>query len=206
MALSKVAICNMALGHIGASSTLESIDEPSAAAASCRLWYDHSRLVTLAAHDWNFARKRQILPLHAEAAPEPEWLFRYQYPADCVVGRRVPSPATVPPFAPFAVEADSTGTSQCILTNMEQATLIYTFDQTSVAMFSNVFIELLSFQLAHHIAFTITGKREIKADMLDAYQMLLATAPSSNANEGAEGPPADADWIRARGGMAPWPY
>lgn len=58
MAISNVTISNMALSHIGADSTIESMAESSAEAAQCNLWYDYSRLQVLEAYDWGFARKR----------------------------------------------------------------------------------------------------------------------------------------------------
>src|SRR3546814_8520623 len=92
MADSKVQICNMALSHIGSKSTIESVDEPSAAAQQCRLWYEMARRQALGAYNWTFARKRLALAIHNDDPPEGLWNFRYQYPADCLKAREIENP------------------------------------------------------------------------------------------------------------------
>ncbi len=56
--ISQVAIGNMALSHIGASSTIESFGEDTNGAQQVNLWYDFSRQQTLESYDWGFARTK----------------------------------------------------------------------------------------------------------------------------------------------------
>ncbi len=208
--ISAVMICNMALSHVG-KGKIESLDEASAGARECKLWYDIARRTCLEAHDWNFARKRLAGALHSDA-PAGTWAFRYQYPSDCIALREIVNPLGgnepimapdgyrqyAPDPIPFAIEVSSDGSARTILTNMDQAVLVYTFNQLSTATFNSLFVDLLSYQLAHKIAFALTGKATLKDRMLENYAGLLRTAPIVNANEGMMAPPKDADWIRGR--------
>ena len=197
MALSKVKICNMALGNLGSSDTIESLTENSVAAKQCNLWYDESRQEALEAFDWSFARKRQALAPHSEDPPDA-WSYRYQYPADCVTAREIENPlgAEADPV-PFTVEMAADGT-KCILTNLDEAVLVYTYDQETVSSFSKHFVRTLAFAIALNICMVITGKRTIKQDMAGQLSRHIALAPAHNANEEVKAPPRDADWIRGR--------
>lgn len=206
--ISPVGIANMALSHIGAKSTIESLDEDSPEANQCEIWYDHSRLQVLEAYDWNFARKRKTLALHgdtiSETAADPlagVWAFRYSYPSDCVAARKIQNPNAPPDDAiPFEVETSLNGEQKSILTNREDAVLVYTWDLTNTDMFSILFVSALSHLLAHEIAFSITGERKIKITELGIYDKILPQATAKSANEGVDPPPRDAPWIRAREG------
>ena len=213
--ISTTRIANMALSHIGARSTIENLSEESPEAKQAILWYDYSRIQALEFFNWSFARKRLTLTVHSEAAPEGVWGFRYQYPADCIIARELENPASgrfssgivgLPSSfvevrgdaIPFSVEMASTGKNKTILTDLEDATLIYTFDQQEVSLFSGLFVEMLSHLLAHHIAFALTGKRSIAVDELQKFQGLLQQAPAVDANEQVAQPPRDAEWVRGR--------
>ena len=65
--IGEVTIARMALSHIGASS-IESLSEDSAEAKEANTWYAVSRQTALEAFNWNFARKRQLLAVHGDAA------------------------------------------------------------------------------------------------------------------------------------------
>ena len=204
--ISPIGIANMALSHIGAKPTIESFTEKSAEAEQVNIWYDYSRLQVLEASDWNFARKRRTMALHgdtiSETASDPlagVWKFRYQYPDDCVAARKVQNPNAPPKDAiPFDIETSLDGEQKTILTDAEDAVLVYTWDLANTDMFSPLFTLALSHLLAHEIAFSLTGKRKIKIDELTIYNRVLNEAKSMIANESVEPPPRDADWIRAR--------
>jgi hypothetical protein len=197
--LSKVRIANMALSNIGARSSIESFTENSSEAQQIDLWYDFSLLQTLEAFDWSFARKRQILALHSDPAPDTEWCFRYQYPADCVSARYIVNPLgkDADPV-PFSVETSVDGSVRTILTNQDVAELVYTFDLQTVSLFSPLFVKALAYALGANIAFALTAKTAIEEKMQDRFARTILLAPASNANEEQEDPPREAEWIRGR--------
>lgn len=211
--ISPVLVGRMALSHVGTRSNIESLTENTAEAFQVNLWLDPARQQTQEAFDWNFARKRQALALHADAAPEGQWGFRYQYPADCLVLRYLENPTIPFPNAslnpslvslavqgadavPFTVE--DSNNSKSVLTNLEAARAVYTFDQTNLALWSAMAIEGLSYALASKIAYTLTGKRSIAQDMIKLFFAVVRAAQVSGANEQVSAPPRDAEWIRGR--------
>ena len=195
--ISRVKIANMALSGVGAGN-IESFDEPSPEARQCKLWYDFTRQQTLEAFDWSFARKRLTLALSAEDPPI-SWGYRYQYPSDCIVARYLQSPAALmDETVPFSIEVDQAGTAKTIVTNMDEAVLVYTFDLETTSMFSPHFVNALAARLGAEIAFALTGNRGIKGDLFQQFQILIGQAPTHNANEEVSEPPPESSWISGR--------
>ncbi len=209
--VSDTGIVNMALSHVGSRSTVENFrTEKTEEAVQARIWYDYSRQLILETYDWNFARKRAGLALHgdviSETATDPMagvWGFRYQYPADCVKARKIQNPNAPPGNAiRFAIETSLDGEEKTILTNMEDAVLVYTFDQKATELFSALFVLGFSHLLASLMAWSLTGKRKVGLDQFTLYQSVLPTATAADANEAVEGAPREAEWIRGREGNA----
>ncbi len=197
--VSPTRIGNMALSHIGVSSVIESLTENVPEANQINLWYGFSREQALEILDWTFARRRQTLALHSDDAPEDVWTFRYQYPADAIKIRSLVNPAgKLADASPFEIEMSDDGTEKTILTNIEDAVAVYTFNTQATTLFSPLFIEALSYLLAHHISFPLTGSPEIKKEMLQTYIALVRVAQTYNALEVQADPPRDAEHSRDR--------
>ena len=204
---SPTGIANMALSHVGAGS-IENLNELSPEADEARTWYDHARRQTLEAFDWNFARKRAIMSLHGDTISETStdplagvWAYRYQYPADCLIMRKIQNPSAPPGDAtPFDIEGSLSGEEKTILTNMQDAVAVYTYDAIDTGLFSTLFVRTMSHLLASLIAFTLTGKQRLGVEQAQFYQILLRGAAAANANESVEDRPRLADWTRDRSG------
>lgn len=208
---SDVAIANMALGHLGRED-IESFTEKSAPAAAVRTFYDIARKQALETHDWSFARRRQTLAVHADAAPIGAWNYRYVYPSDCLALRYIQNPSgylsliyPVDTYAqlttdavPFEMEMSLDGTQKTILSDLTGAVAVYTFDQQDMSVSTNFFQELLSHLLAAKMAIKLTGKRALKGDEIKTYMDLVRIAPSMDANEGLARAPREAESIRLR--------
>lgn len=203
--ISPVRIGNMALSHIGDDSTIESLTEASAQAKQINLWYDYSRLQVLEAFDWSFARKRVALAVLEVITDDStdnqrfDWVYRYQYPSDCVAARKISNPSGKTDDAvPFEVETTPDGSARSVLTDMEDAILIYTFDAEVAVLFTAHFVDTLAALIAHRIAFSLTGQRSTANDMLQLYNAMLSIAPAHNANEQVAPPAREAEWVRGR--------
>lgn len=196
---SGVEIGNMALANIGNSHPIEDFfpNDRSTEAFQITLWYDHSREEALESHNWNFARKRAALSEHATEPPSGQWTFRYVYPSDCIKIRKIVNPvgrdADRSPFQIEIVDGEKT-----ILTDVEAASAVYTFDQTQVTLYSPKFINALSYLLAHYIAAPLVGDQDVKARMLETFTRTVRSATGSNAQEGGEDDPREAEWISGR--------
>ena len=203
--LSDIAICNMALSNIGASSGIESLTEKSVEARECNTWYEYSRVQALEAFDWSFARKRVTLSSKDIGTVDGIWAYRYAYPADCLTARKLVNVYSDQADAlPFEIEINSEGV-RTIITNLEDACLVYTFDTPDTTLYSAHFIELLATMVAAKIAFAITRKRSIKETMKEEARLLLLAAPAHDANERVGKKPREAEWIRARTGVSTAP-
>ena len=113
--------------------------------------------------------------------------------------RKIESPTTQPNDAiPFEIELDTAGNALSILTDLDDAIAIYTRDLVSTAIFSEFFVVMLSTAIAANIAFALTGKQDLKKDMVDQFLLLSGAARASNANEQVAKAPRDADYIRGR--------
>ncbi len=217
VSISDTRIANMALSHVGTRANIEDLSgEVSTEARACRLWFDYSRIQTLEAFDWNFARKRITLTTHGEDPPDGVWGFRYTYPGDCVSARQIENPTAsststqgvwVSDFStpetrgdaiPFAIENNAAGTEKTIKTDLSEANLIYTWDQLFYNLWSPMGIEALALALASHIAFTLTGKVKLAQNLAATFQNMILLAPAYNANEGVEKKTREAEWIRGR--------
>jgi hypothetical protein len=212
MALSDIAICNMALGHLGRTvAAIQSLTEKSVEARLCQAWYDQCRQEVLEIHDWVFARQRQPLSLHGDAPPI-EWAFRYQVPQNMLAFRRLWNPyadvprlqqdwfftADVGDTVPYQMELSLDGLSQSLLTNMESAIGLYTVDVKLVSLFTPQFTNALSHYLAAKIALGVTGKQSMEDKEAKAFQAALGAATGSSANQGVAPAVREAWSIRSR--------
>ncbi len=198
--LSPVIVGRMALSHIGVSKNLESLTAPTPEAAQLNVWYDHSRQQTLEVFNWNFARRRMILATHAEDPPEGQWAFRYQYPFGALKIREVWHPAINPHTTdaiPFEVEL-ATDDSKTLVTDLDEARVIWTKDITDLTLWTSLAILALSHALSSHIATALTTHKDAAARQFNFFNAIINTATSVDANEQIERQPRDADVIRAR--------
>lgn len=200
--ISKNTIVRLAFDHLASRGAhVENIDtEDSVEARRGKLWYDIARREALVDFNWRFARKREALSVSPVAAPTVEWGFRYKMPADALAPRYIENLlGPVADAVPYKVEVVDDGT-ETILTDLENPTLVYTFDQQSESSFTPHFVICLSYLLAHYLAPPTTGKKDFKTMMAQAYYGKLRLAGASEGNQEQDRAPRDADAIRAREG------
>lgn len=195
-----VEICNLALSHIG-SSSIESLSNPkNKEARQCALLYPISRDAALRDHDWGFARKRASLAL-TDLKIEG-WDFVYQYPSDCLSPREIYNhisyPAKVEERVPFETGANGDLTGNVILTNEENALLIYTAKLENTNLFDALFVEALSWRLAADLAIPIKGKADLEQRALNRYMQIVGLAKARNSNEGYKAPDHGSSFLKAR--------
>lgn len=218
---SEVEICNLALGHLGDSATVASIDPPegSAQAEHCQRFYPIARDTLLEMHDWSFATMRARLA--QVASPTTSWRHAYTQPANCLQVRAILPPESIddyalqyvmagnefyPPAAgayipqPFATETLVSGT-KVILTNQENAIARYTARVIDTTKFSNLFTMTLSWHLASLLAGPIikgdVGRAEAKRCM-EMVGVFLGRATPADSNQRDVQPLHVVPWMSGR--------
>lgn len=195
---SVVQICNMALTRIGQNQFIDSIDEQSKAAELCALHYELCRDEVLQAFPWPFAEARVFLA--DIGSPAQTWQFRYRYPVDCLEARYISVPGIEKPRAeqriPFKVVNAAGG--RAILSNQEQAELVYTVRVEDTTYFPPMFVSALAWRLAAELAMGLQARPENYASALQNYQLTLSQAQALAFEESEEGPAPDSEFIQAR--------
>ncbi len=214
---SEVDICNLALSHLGDTSTVASLDPPegSAQAEHCARFYPIARDSLLEMHPWGFATKR--VQLAQLGTGWPEWDYAYAQPSDSLnIIAVLPPDATddysqglwnVPlaaggAYVPqaYSCEVNADG-ADVIYTDQADAVLRYTAVVTDTTKFSPLFIVSLSHHLASMLAGPIlkgdTGAAESKrqAAMMQAF---LSKAKESDAGQRRINPQHSVAWMNGR--------
>ena len=193
---SEVDICNLALSHIGASDTISSLTEQSVEAFHCNLLYTDSRDAVLRAHPWSFAKRH--LALSDVGSPPGNWSYRYSYPNDALYAREILQTDTAGDPIKFEVALSDAYNSRVILTDQEEATLIYTYKATNTLVFDPLFVNALSWKIAADIAMPLTRDHNRMQTAYQMYQATLSEAQTFDANESHEDISREAAWITGR--------
>lgn len=200
-----VVIANLALGHLGDSATIASLDPPegSPQAEHCAQFLPVARDVLLEMHAWHFAKRRARPALVSDEQVGP-WRYTYAVPADCLKVLAV-LPNTycdevndAQPFDREVGDADA----PLIVTNVESAVLIYVKQVDDPTRFSPLFVEALAWLLASYIAGPMikgdAGQAASQAAWASFLQM-YGRATGSSANQAKMDLHHQAPWMIHRG-------
>jgi hypothetical protein len=207
-----VDIGNLALSHLGDDATVAVLDPPESSAQAVHL----SRFIPIARDEmlegfaWKFAQRRATLALRAETSDA--WEFAYAEPSDCIrVIGILPYGYTSDDNATelFDTESADDGTP-LIITNTENATLLYTARVTDPSRFTPLFTSALARLVAAYVAGPLIKGEEGQKAALQQYQAFLGIwgrATTSSANQSRSR--VTSDWtgssIAARGGtLSAW--
>lgn len=192
-----VDIVNTALARLGDVATVSSLDEASAQAQYASTFYPIARDSMLEMHDWRFAIRR--VTLAAVTADTFEWSYAYAVPSDMLRAVSVleaTSSATDSTQA-FDIMDDGSGNT-IILTNLVDATLLYTVRVTDTTKFSPLFVDALAWLLAAQLAGPLlkgdTGMAVTKSCM-GMYGAVLARARESDAMQRKIAPTHTPAWM-----------
>ena len=232
MTTSIVDICNRALSRIGTRSTIASLDEGSAEANACQLWYDELRQQLLRVAPWGFSRATIVLTqlgdlIPDNTAPSP-WLYKYAYPSDCAKFRYVLPPPILPStnLAPnvgsvqpsqwaqgpsrsnrYVVGTDVDGNGNQItvlLSNLYQASGVYNREVTDPNQFDALFRGALTAALAYNLVAPLSGNVGQMESLAKEAERAILQARTADANESITRSDHTPDWIATRGLGGPW--
>lgn len=198
--LTKVNICNVALSRIGVSQQIASLTEGSTESAACALHYDHALEMLLKEVDWGFARRRVTLTAFAGEAPDP-WEYQYEFPANCARPLRIDDKRVTrlrEEVVPFTTETDASTGARKILTNQDDACLIYTYIETDVSRYPAEFADVLAWRMAAELVVPLSQEQKWQ-DRAERRAILgLEMAIRNEFRSEVEMPEPEASWIEAR--------
>jgi len=185
MATTKINIVNRALGLLGAEF-ISSLTEDTKSARFANELFDDTRDAVFRMHPWNCCIKRAAL---SKTSNTPAYYFtsEFQLPADWI---RIVKPED--DAQEYKIEGDK------ILTEGDTFKCTYVFQNTTIATYDPLLIDLLAIKLAVNLTMPLLQDLRTLDAMNNLYMQKLADARSSDAMEGTpEGLNADF-WIDSR--------
>ncbi|MGA0397094.1 MAG: hypothetical protein ACO3O3_08030 [Ilumatobacteraceae bacterium] len=157
---SEIDICNLALANLGEQARVTSIDpsDGSREADLCAQFFDLARDQMLEKHAWDFAL-RSVTLTKRSSSPRVDYKCAYDYPDDVLSVLSVVRSDVDYNYKtmgntgqkPYSVELDANG-DRVLLTDEENALLLYVAKVTDSTKWSSLFVRALSWQLACHLA------------------------------------------------------
>lgn len=202
MAMTRVQMANMALGHVGTSQLIENLEtELTVEATQCNLYFDQAVETTLEDFPWPLATKYGTPGLvtdNTDVTTPYDWLYAYRYPNDCLFVRRIVTTLgrkdTNPP--PFRIGLDDQG--KLIWTDVEDVVIEYTKRVTDVNLFSPLFVDAVSWRLAAYIAPALSRIPKQDQTMMAVYLAMLGKAKVQAGNEQQQQDQVESEFLRAR--------
>jgi len=204
MITSQLQIFNLALNAVGTRSNLTSVDENTREAEVCRLWYSVVLDQMLAAAHWGSARSHARLALITErdysadwvaSDPAPEYTYMYGVPTDMLTPRYLAG------YQRFEIGVYAG--QKVLMTNVENAVLVYTSRQDNVALWSATMQMAMPYALAGHIAMPLHAKAARARGAIEQANALILAAREEESNSSDNMVETIPEWIAARGYAVP---
>lgn len=204
MASSQAQICNIALGRVGCQQFINSLDDVSAEAWTCKNFYDTVLDRVLQDFPWPFARK--IVNLQDVGSPIAPWAYRYRYPNDCLQMKRVFPDGGTPRFGvaskslgvPCQVINDDASDAQAILCDYPSVLIEYTAKVTNLSLYSPSFVNAFAWAMASEIATPLSADPKYAQAANATYQRVLAEAGALACSENQQDEEGECDLSAAR--------
>ena len=174
---------NMSLSFID-RQRIDSLDDTSEEAKTCKIYYDHTRERLLRMFSWGFARRLEKLALREDTVPG--WDYCYGYPQECLAVQLVfdEENAAMREMERQEFQVISfTGNDRVIGTNVELAWAEYIGNVKNTEMFSPEFTEALTRMLAASIAYPLTGNTDLQNMNMQLAQQSIDIAMQENVIE-----------------------
>ena len=183
---SETDICNIALSNLG-ERPIAIRTEQNQRARACDNRFDDVRDLVLRSHIWNCALKREgPLPSSATA---PSWGYDYAYPKPAEMLRLI---AVKENEHAFKIEGDN------IVTDSSTLNILYIERVTDTAKYDSLLVQAIALRLATEIGQDLTGKTELKENLMRKYREVLSEARSADAAEGTPQKIESDLWLQSR--------
>lgn len=208
MPSTEAELCNIALGRIGQRQYIDALTEATTEAEACAVYYGHARDVVLASFPWPWATRRAVLAVLSDdeddADARPGWAFTYALPADCVTVLRLHDEEagergfTAETRIPFKLEHDPVSGLRVLLTDLENAELLYVAKLELVGLFPPLFADAVAWRLAADLALVLPVKPQVGLAMEQRYELALAKAGAAEFRQAQADVQPDSEFIRIR--------
>lgn len=227
MAKSDADVCNLALLRAGQTQFIDDLEEASPEAQVCSRVYQNTRDTLLTRYDWPFATRSAFLAL-IDGVTRPGWSYAYGLPKGCLKpryifsGARPTAPAAawpsstdvlfgvttvsmlpalngVVPEVPFVIEANDAGTGQILLTDLDQAQLVYTVALEVAAAFPQPFVEALAWAMAPDVCLGLTKNARQAMALGQQAEIQIQRAWTQALNAQGQDIRADSEFVAVRG-------
>ena len=196
MSFSQAAICNIALGHLGMSATIDDFDaDESTAGLACRTHYDLALGIALRALRWPFA-DREVALATISGYDSLVWDYAYRAPTDYVIAWGVNLTMDDQVGESFEIGGDASG--HTVLTDAEDAVLTYTALVTNTGLYPPHFVDVLAYALAVRLAQPMTAEESYRQAARQGYRTALGDARAAVGNERIARPTGDGPFVAAR--------
>lgn len=198
--MNDIEICNIALGFIPGCKSIASLDENSREARACKEYFSLARGSMLEGHRWGFVEKRANLALLSfDPSTSSKFTFAYQFPADCLFASKIYNPGSETDLIDWKQQINATKDDIMILTDQEDAQLIYTTTTESfTVMKAHLFQEALAYKLASLMAIKLSQSEKTADRLINMYQGHAFVASGNDSNSEHDQPEANDDYITAR--------
>ena len=198
---SKIYVWNLAFTHIG-QKPVESDTEQSRQRLAMSRVYDEALRDTLKAADWGFARVTVALALVSDYTPL-NFTYAYAYPSKSLAIRKVTysGAGEDTPGEKYKIEYDPTNNQEVVITDLESAYALYTYEITDTTKFSPSFVAALSHNLAAKLAVPLNGDKKMAEAQVVLFNGKVSEAKRLSESEKKEDHPSNeqSDYVDARG-------
>jgi hypothetical protein len=197
-------ICTIALHRVGEKQRVDNLDANTTSAKLCNAIYAMARDACLEEFAWPFATRRAVLDVLADDEDDDEartgWAYTYALPTDCLAplyiesGLQHPAPDQQ---VPFRVEDDEEE-GPVLLTDMEEAELVYTRVTTETGKFTPLFADALAWRIAYELALCLPVKPQVGERMMAMYRAKVNEAAAATLRHSKDTPVPKPASVRAR--------
>lgn len=198
MGVSKIDICNLALGHLGMKS-ITSLTEGTPSSIACSNNFNVCRDDVFSEYRWPFATVSEPLVLASETVLG--WDYIYTYPIKAARVWNVFDESTVDTMGEqeFDVIFIPSSNRRVICSNLQSAYAEYTYKVEDTSIFDSKFTLTLSYRLAATMAHTLIGSVDVGLKMTELYNQSLSEAKRVAYYERKKKPTQNSAYQNSRG-------
>lgn len=213
--MSKISICNEALGQILVDPITDLDEKTSKPALYCNLYYESCVKTLLRLFPFNFSIKKVQVAVVSDIS-KYDWTYVYLYPSDCIYLLEVtatpsknavgdPSNSngifyskTLKDSELFDIGRSSDSNKKIIYSNVKNAYIVYTSYIEDTTLYDPLFRECLVYMLASKLSYSLAGDKKLIDRIDQKFAYTLTMAKDVNAQEGNTLVPQSNSYIKAR--------